>query len=65
MRSYQRLLRSRRKRMDEPESAAIRRSLVILRSAVSVLWRGWKPVVGKVQMELVGNYFLEDFEDER
>jgi len=37
-------LRSRRMRMDNsPESAAIRRSFVILRRAVSVLWRGRKP----------------------
>lgn len=37
-------LRSRRMRMDsKPESAAIRRSLVIFRRAVSVLWRGRKP----------------------
>ncbi len=37
-------LKSSRRRMDsKPESAARRRSLVILRSAVSVLWRGQKP----------------------
>lgn len=37
-------LRSRRMRMDSsPESAAIRRSSVILRRAVSVLWWGRKP----------------------
>ncbi len=37
-------LKSSRRRMDsKPESAAKRRSLLILRSAVSVLWRGRKP----------------------
>ena len=37
-------LRSRRMRMVRcPESAAMRRSLVILTRAVSVLWRGRKP----------------------
>lgn len=37
-------LRSSRMRMDtEPESAERRRSLVILRRAVSVLWRERKP----------------------
>ena len=37
-------LRSRRMRMEsEPVSAAVRRSLVILIRAVSVLWRGRKP----------------------
>lgn len=37
-------VRSRRMRIDrEPESAAVRRSFVILMSAVSVLWRGRKP----------------------
>ena len=37
-------LRSRRMRMDKsPESAANRRSFVILRRAVSVLWWGRKP----------------------
>ena len=37
-------VRSRRMRMDKcPESAAIRRSLVIFMSAVSVLWPGRKP----------------------
>lgn len=37
-------IRSSRRRMDsEPKSAARRRSLVTLRSAVSVLWRGRKP----------------------
>ena len=37
-------LRSRRMRMvSSPESDAMRRSLVILMSAVSVLWSGRKP----------------------
>lgn len=37
-------LRSRRMRIDRSlESAAIRRSLVILIRAVSVLWWGWNP----------------------
>lgn len=37
-------LRARRMRMDKsPESAVIRRSLVILSKAVSVLWWGRKP----------------------
>ena len=37
-------LRSRRMRMEsEPESAAVKRSLVILIRAVSVLWPGRKP----------------------
>ena len=37
-------LRSRRMRIVRcPESAAMRRSLVILTRAVSVLWRGRKP----------------------
>jgi len=36
--------RSRRMRMESRlESAAVRRSLAIFRSAVSVLWRGRKP----------------------
>lgn len=37
-------VRSRRMRMEsKPVSEAMRRSLVIFRSAVSVLWRGRKP----------------------
>lgn len=37
-------VRSRRMRMEsKPVSAAMRRSLVIFMSAVSVLWRGRKP----------------------
>ena len=37
-------LRLRRMRMEiKPESAAMRRLLVILMTAVSVLWRGQKP----------------------
>ena len=29
--------------VNSPQSAAMRRSLVIFTRAVSVLWRGWKP----------------------
>ena len=37
-------LRSRRMRMEsKPESAAVRRSMVISMRVVSVLWRGQKP----------------------
>ena len=54
-------LRSRRMRMDNSlESAAIRRSFVILRRAVSVLWQGAKTglelfvevIVGEMSMDL-------------